>query len=109
MEIQLNEMAKVLRCHPRTILRHIKKEPNPYWVPDYDTEISTKIFCDDAELKSVLAGKDELLKPEESAKYLNINLRTFTYHRYEPTIRFGKIVRYSKNYLSQFKKLKDVL
>lgn len=105
----LNELAEVLKCHPRTILRAITRKKNPYWVEGYDPNFweTHLAFLDISSIRQILNGKDEFLKPAEAAKYLNIHPRTFRYRKYIPTIRFGKIVRYSKNYLKQFLK-KDV-
>lgn len=37
--IKLNDAAKLLQVHPRTVLRYISDEENPYWAANYNPSL----------------------------------------------------------------------
>lgn len=101
----LIEATRILRLHPRTILRAIKKEENPYWADGYDCPVDTKDISEAFKVKAlimdaVFMDKKPLLRPNEAAKLLKMNPRTFRTHHYPAIIRKGNsIVRFSADHL----------
>ena len=105
MKLELNELADLLKVHPRTILRHITGEANPYWTDDHNPEIDLDVValvfdCDVNFLKSVLDGKNKMLTQKEGARFLDIPVRKFRYRKYKTVLRAGTIVRYSQYHLA---------
>jgi hypothetical protein len=103
--ITLNEAANKIQAHPRTILRAISGEPNPYWTDDHNPDISivelAKAYeCNIGIMQRVIDGRDMFLTPSQAASMLKIPDRTFRYRKYR-SIRHGGIVRYSRAVLLQ--------
>lgn len=103
-EITLNHAAKVLGVHPRTVLRALSNEPNPYWVEGHDPVISlvdlvAAYDCPARIMAAVIRGDDALLNTQEAAEYLDLKPRTFKWRRYTPTIRHRGVVRFARSKL----------
>ena len=101
MTMILDDWAELLRVHPRTMLRHIKREKNPYWVPNFNPryslqDIAEALECDPKILLHAIEGRDILLKIPEVLQDLNIGIDTLYYRKYEPQIAIGGVRRYSK-------------
>lgn len=99
--MKLNTAAKVIQCHPRTVLRAIYVDPNPYWAPGYNPDFDMEEVAGYFDVKLSIfrrcaEGRDTFLKPLEASTELKVIPRTFRYRHYEPTIRVGRIVRYSR-------------
>jgi len=112
--MKLNEFAKVLTVHPRTVLRAMTGEENPYWTPDFDPSFAMNDFYEaysiDAKVfrRVWLSGTDILLKPVDAAIFLKLPARTFRYQKYHAAIRIGGVVRYSRKSLINEKLRRDV-
>lgn len=96
----LIEAARILKLHPRTILRAISRKPNPYWAPGYDEPVFirdlVRVFnARSTLLAAVFLDRKPLLTPTDGAKLLKLNYDTFRKRRYPAVIRKGHIVRYS--------------
>jgi len=101
-ELELNEVSFVMRVHPRTILRALEDDINAYWAEGHNPMVKIEKLLkpfdmDYAVFHKVLKQRDELLKPKEASKYLNLAHRTFVYRKYKAAIRRGGIVRFSKS------------
>jgi hypothetical protein len=100
-KLKLDEAAKVIGCHPRTVLRAMTGEPNPYWAEGHNPELSVETLaeafdCGLAVMKRCVDGRDEFLRPERACELLKVIPRTFRYRRYVPAIRKNRTVRYSE-------------
>ena len=101
MKLKLEKAAEVINCHPRTILRAMTGEPNPYWAEGHNPEVSLQELaqafgCKLSVMKRCLENRDEFLKPMKACELLRVVPRTFRYRRYVPAIRKNRIVRYSE-------------
>jgi hypothetical protein len=83
-QITLEAAAKVFRVHPRTVVRALSGEHNTYWTEDINHDMHTLDRLADAykgitpdDIKRILEGRDELLKPEEAAELIGVQPRTF--------------------------------
>lgn len=108
--VRLDDIAHVCKCHPRTILRVLTAEPNPYWAPGHNPEIDVfalalMLGVDELVLTDAIEGSDVLLTQEQAAAKLKVPMRTFRYRQrskadYAPAISHGHLVRYSKKAIS---------
>ena len=115
----LGEATRILKLHPRTILRAISKESNPYWADGYDCPVDTQDLSKAFKVKpmlmdAVFLDKKPLLRPNEAAELLKMNPRTFRTHHYPAIIKKGNsIVRFSEDHLksayTQRLELKSIL
>lgn len=99
--IRLSSIAEALKLHPRTVLRHMEDESNPYWTEDHNPELNlleiAEIFgCSHEFLIRILKCRDDAFKEKEAAKFLSISPRVFRRRGYTPVIRKSRIVRYSR-------------
>lgn len=107
MELPLNEVAEMLKVHPRTVLRAIYNKENVYWAEGYNPEVSLETvamaYCGDVNvLRNVKRERDAIYTPVEAAAYLKITLRLFRYRTYPKTFKRGNIVRYSRQELLDY-------
>ena len=103
--VSLNRAAEKFKAHPRTLLRAISGEPNPYWTEDWNPDINIEDLCKaynckEKMLNKVFQGKEDLLTPAEAVDELGIPDRTFRYRKY-PNIKNGGIVRYVRSKMLQ--------
>lgn len=107
--MRLNTIATTLRVHPRTILRALIGEENPYWAPGYDpvirlAEVAVVFNCSPNFLRSVHNDQIPLFDQREAAKYLGMPLRTFRYRGYNPAMWLGeKVQRYTPSQLDKLR------
>jgi len=112
-KILLNELADVLKVHPRTVLRALSGKENTYWASDHNPsiEVVDVALAYDIELdvlQRVLKGRDHLLTSPEAAAHIsfiqdkNVPLRTFRYRKYPTAIRTTGVVRYSKLAIGEY-------
>lgn len=102
MKTTLNEAARLLQVHPRTILRAITRKPNPYWVPGHNDEIKVSdvargFHVRQTPMEGVFVMEQPLLTPDEAAEMLGVAPRTFRSRSYPALIRKVQIVRYVKD------------
>jgi len=98
--LKLDDLARALSVHPRTVLRHVKNNVGAYWAKGYNPDVSVddlvvNMGANIPALLRALDGTDELLNPKQAAEYLQVPLRTFSFRKYEAAVRIGKTVRYS--------------
>ncbi len=106
----LAEMAKVLKVHPRTILRRLyPDDPNPYWAPGFEDrvncsqiEIVTAFGIPQKTLTRLIQGADILFNQGDAAEYLNVPIRTFRYRKYPAAIDQPGVVRYSRKQIANY-------
>lgn len=110
MKYKLTTVAETLGIHPRTVLRAISNEANPYWTPKFDpsvemSDITEAFGCTSTEFRRLLNGDDQLMSPDEACIFLNMSKRTLRYRRAEgelvPTVARGSVVRYSRRHLAE--------
>ena len=99
--IELNEVANILKIHPRTVLRALSNEVNTYWAIGYTEnididDISDVFGFDPVYIRRAKKKRDEFFKPTEAADFIDVPSRTFRYRKYPALIRRGGIVRYSR-------------
>jgi hypothetical protein len=107
-QITLEAAAKVFRVHPRTVVRAMSGVHNTYWTEDINHDMHTLdrlagayegITPDD--IKRILEGRDELLKPNEAADLIGVQPRTFrtyvTDRKIRGRVKSGRIVRYLRS------------
>ena len=103
--IELDEVAKILSVHARTVLRYINDDVNVYWAPGHNPTVSLDDVAEGfGEMSAIFTpiidrvrrGKDAIMKPADIAGYLEVPLRTFRHRKYPPLIHCGSIVRYSR-------------
>ena len=105
--MKLNTIADTLRVHPRTVLRALTRETNPYWAPGYDptvrlAEVAVAFDCAPNRLRAIHNDQIPLYTQKEAAAYVKIPLRTFRWRRYNPAISFNdKIYRYDETQLDK--------
>lgn len=109
VETTLGYVAAVLRVHPRTLLRHVTGEVNPYWVPGYEDEVTVDpdrvaraLLVSPRVLREALEGRGRLLTTEEMALVLDVPRRTFEYRGYPATIRRPGLVRYHEPQVQRY-------
>lgn len=100
----LDDIAHVLKVHPRTVLRALTGNPNEYWYDGHNPrleiyKVARAFKCKAVSIVQALEGREEFLKPEEAAAALDLLPRTFRYRGYTPTIRVGRVVRYARSKL----------
>lgn len=105
-DIALDDLADILKMHPRTIMRKLPgNDVNAYWAKGYNPSISisdlAEGFGEDPVffvpvINSARRKKDEIMDPKTMAKFLDVPLRTFRHRKYSALIRQGNIVRYSR-------------
>lgn len=107
--ILLREAAAALRVHPRTVLRHVTGESNPYWAPGYEDEaqvdegaVALGLDMDPRLLLRVLRGRDKLFSQQEAADHVKVPVRTFRYRGYPAAVRKRGLVRYSELQIARF-------
>ena len=107
-KITLEAAAKAFRVHPRTIVRALSGEHNTYWYEDINhdlytiTELAAAFDMEPKELRRVIEKREVLLKPQEAAKLLGIQPRTFRDRvhagRYRKVANYsGRVVRYFRS------------
>ncbi len=106
--LDLNTVANTLKVHPRTVLRAISGQENPYWTKDHNPKVSLKevsegFGCSINQFKKLLGGEDLLLTPDEACELLKISKRTLRYRRAQgeltPVVARGSVVYYSRQHL----------
>jgi hypothetical protein len=102
----LSEYAMAFGAHPRTIMRHIYGDPNPYWAPDYNPDILIEVVaegfgCNAAMLNKVLRRKDRLMLPKEASEFLNVKHSTFLYRQYALFVNRPRFPRYLRSKLTE--------
>jgi hypothetical protein len=100
----LNDIAKALKVHPRTVCRAYTGVRNTYWSEDHNPEleidkVAMAFGCPPHILRHALEGTDEFLSMKEAAQELGLKPRTFRWRNYTRTIRHGGVARYSRNKL----------
>jgi len=110
--ITLDDAASILAVHPRTILRAITNELNPYWAPGHNPDIPLMdvlmaFAIEQDDFIAVLNGEDEVFKRKDacqfvSDKYKPIKIRTFELRKYPPFFRFRSVVRYSRRMVESY-------
>jgi hypothetical protein len=107
--MNLNTVADVLRVHPRTILRALTRELNPYWAPGYDpevrlAEVAVVFGCSPNTLREICRQRIPLYTQKEAAEYTKIPQRTFRDRGYNPALYLNdKIYRYTPTQLEKIK------
>jgi hypothetical protein len=105
--MQLNKVAEILRVHPRTILRALTRERNPYWAPAYDpevrlAEVAVAFGCKPNTLRAICKEGIPLFTQKEAAAYTKIPQRTFRSRGYNPALYLNdKIYRYTPRQLDK--------
>jgi hypothetical protein len=102
--MKLDDIAKIMDTHPRTILRAVTGEENPYWAtghnPDQNLDEFFEVYnIDPKDFARVVNKKDVFLKPKDAASFLNISPRTFRYRNFKAAARYNGVVRYSRKSL----------
>ncbi len=100
--IKLDDVAKLLKVHPRTVLRGVANKVNTYWAEDHNPEVGlgkvAKAFGTDLKaLIKALKDRDEFLTPAQAANFLDVPISTFRHRKYKAEIRRGNVVRYSRS------------
>jgi hypothetical protein len=99
MNFKLSEYSEVLKVHPRTVLRHLSGQPNPYWVPGYDATFPIEEVAEAFEVRpktllKVLRNRDSFLTQKEAVEFTGLKRSAFQKRPYEAEIKLSKIVRY---------------
>ena len=99
--IPLKKISEVLKIHPRTIARHLEGDINAYWKENWNPDINVDKLCeafgfDHDNLDRILSGKDETMKQQEMALFIDVSIRVFKRRKYPAMIRVGRVVRYSR-------------
>jgi hypothetical protein len=106
--VALDVVAETLGLHPRTILRAVTGEANPYWTKGYNPGLTHKSVlqafnCTRKQIDSLLSGEDLLMTPTEACELLRMSKRTLRYRRAEgdltPLIARGSVVYYTRQHL----------
>lgn len=110
MPAHLNDVARAIGVHPRTVLRAVTQESHPYWTAHYDpslriADVAVAFRCDRHALaKLIRTGKPPLLDQVEAAEYVGMSLRYFRKRNYKPFIHCGhKVIRYTKGQCEQIR------
>lgn len=107
--MRLQTIADTLRVHPRTVLRALVRESNPYWAPGYDpvvrlAEVAVAFNCSPTLLRAIHHEGERLYTQREAAAYVNMPLRTFRHRGYNPALYFNdKVYRYTERQLDKIK------
>lgn len=101
-QVTLNEAAKAIKVHPRTVLRAISKDKNPYWTSSYDPILSVSVIAKGFNtnqncITDALSGRDQLITTNQAAKAYGLTPRGFRYLGLAPDIRNGSVVRYRQS------------
>lgn len=107
MRMTIRWAAKLLRVHPRTVVRALRADVTAHQDPeDYITSSDLALAFDSFPEVFEKDPKDEkhrLLKPKEAAAYIQVPDRTFRYwqmkNQITPVVRSGKTIRYTQAYL----------
>ena len=99
--ISLKKISEVLKLHPRTIVHHLEGDINAHWREAWNPDIEIADLCDAfdldrATLDRILDGKDETMKQQEMAAFIEVSIRVFKRRDYPAMIRVGRVVRYSR-------------
>ena len=106
--VELNVVAKTLGLHPRTVLRAVTGEANPYWTEGHNPSLTyvsvlQAFNCTRKQFDLLLNGEDLLMTPSEACELLKISKRTLRYRRAEgeltPMIARGSVVYYTRTHL----------
>ncbi len=97
----LDRVAKLLKIHPRTVLRAMEGDKNAYWADGHNPvlnieNVAATFDFDPIYLTRADKRRDDFLTPREAAQIVGVPERTFRYRRYEPVIRRTHTVRYSR-------------
>lgn len=101
MKIWLNDAAKLLRVHPRTILRAVQKEPNASWTPDFNPEMDESEILDAFNMKPKIwkrlkNNKDTLLTRQELLDFYDLTESTMKRRKYPAAARTIRLKRFSQ-------------
>ncbi len=96
----LNAVSAALAVHPRTILRLVTGQPNPYWAEGYDPEVDLAMVAAivGSSTESIIAcieSVDSALTVEEAAQVLRIKPAEFYRKGFAPDWQVGRVKRYS--------------
>lgn len=111
-KITLIGVADIFGVHPRTIVRALSGEHNTYWYEDSNEDLYAVEDIAEAygmthfELSRCIEGRDSLIKPDEAAKILGVQPRTFRDRvqagKYKK-VASGGVVRYLKSKILEAK------
>src|SRR5882672_8562796 len=97
--LHLNQFAKLLKVHPRTILRYITRERNPRWCPSFNPKFTFDQVADAMRVEVerlilMTTGKDRIVTEPEARELVGgIQARTFLKRRYPALIRTNRMTR----------------
>jgi len=105
MHVPLQQVAKALKIHPRTIMRYVTQSPNPDFDEDSNHEIDIDLLAFMLEVpndqiepfRRVMRGRDKAITPTELCAIYQITIRTFRNRTYPRLIDRHKFVRISLN------------
>jgi len=89
------------------------EEPHAYWAPGYDPVVSVETIAETYNVKASIfkrcfRGDDMFLKPTAASAVIEIAPRTFRAHKYTPTLKKHRIVRYSRvSLLDEFRRREE--
>lgn len=106
MKYLLEDVARAMKVHPRTVLRALEGKEGAYWKPGYNPDISIRHLAEklDVSLRSIsriVNVQDEALSAEQAADFLGMPGRTFRHRHYRPLVARKNFVRYSREDLSR--------
>lgn len=104
----LDDIAKMMQCHPRTVLRAVERVSNPYWTDDHNpsiklTDLAEAYGCKALTFERVLKGQETIMTSKEAAEVLGIQPRTFRRKRPNRCLRSGGIVRFESTVINGMK------
>lgn len=99
--ISLNKAAELLKAHPRTVLRALTGEENPYWAKDEDQEVDEDKLCRALSIEkkvwnNVKSNRDAFLTRDEVMKAHEIGRTTFKRRGYPVAAKMNRLRRYSE-------------
>lgn len=117
---RLDDISKVLRCHPRSVVRALAGDVNKSWDKTLNLmmvrldDLVVPFHCNRQTITRCLLGRDVLLDQADAAIFLGIDVKTLRKKasgedsEYRPVARMGtKCVRYSKAKLQIIRDYED--
>lgn len=106
--LHLNQFAKLLKVHPRTIIRYMTRERNPRWCHSTNPKFTFDQIADAMRIEVerlilLTTGKDRILTEAEAREAVgNLIPDTFRSHKYPALIRTTRMTRYSYHDLMNY-------
>ena len=102
--LNLNDLAKALTIHPRTVLRALTGDRNVYWASGHNpvlsaTRVANALGLNPNTMRRAVNGNEELLRIKEAAALLDLSVPSFRRRLFKPAIQHGSVVRYARSTL----------